>query len=78
LEDPAQNSKFKSGRAKLSHEHKKQQELFHMGEDHIPNINLLIKLVITFIFIDIQRVKTWLFDKSERLPTEPKLFMRKL
>jgi len=30
-----------------------------MGEDHV----LSVKLVIPFIFTDIQGVKTWLFDK---------------
>jgi len=41
------------------------QKLFHMGEDHVLNVNLRVKLVIPFIFTDIQRVKTWLFDKCK-------------
>jgi len=35
-----------------------------MGEDHVLSINLGVKLVIPFIFTDIQGVKTWLFDKT--------------
>jgi len=35
-----------------------------MGEDHVLNVNLSMKLLIPFIFTDIQRVKNWLFDKS--------------
>ena len=40
---------------------------FHMWEDHILNANLRVKLVIPFIFTSIQRVKTCLFDKSNRV-----------
>jgi len=35
-----------------------------MGEDHVLNIDLHVNYVIPFIFTDIQRVTTWLFDKS--------------
>jgi len=35
-----------------------------MGQDPVLNINLAVNLVIPFIYTDIQRVKTWLFDKS--------------
>jgi len=31
---------------------------------NVLNVNLRVKLVITLIFTDIQRVRTWLFDKS--------------
>jgi len=34
-----------------------------MGKDHVLNANLHVKLVMPFIFTDIQRVRTWLFDK---------------
>jgi len=35
-----------------------------MGKDHVLNVDLRINLVVPFIFTDIQRVTTWLFDKS--------------
>ena len=35
-----------------------------MGEDHVLNVDLRVNYVIPFIFTDIQRVTTWLFDKS--------------
>jgi len=38
--------------------------LSHVGEDHVVNINLCAKLVVPFIFADIQGVKIWLFNKS--------------
>ena len=34
------------------------------GVDHVLNVDLRVNLVIPFIFTDIQRVTTWLFDKS--------------
>jgi len=34
------------------------------GENHVLNVTLHITLVTTFIFPDIQRVKSWLFNKS--------------
>ena len=34
------------------------------GEDHVLNVNLHVKLLMSFILTDIQRVKTWLFNKS--------------
>jgi len=35
-----------------------------MGKDHVLNINLCVKLMITFVFTLIQRVKAGLFGKS--------------
>jgi len=35
-----------------------------MGEDHVLNVDLRVSQVIPFIFTDIQRVTTWLFDKN--------------
>jgi len=35
-----------------------KQELLHIGEDCVLNVNLRVKVAIPFIFIDIQRVKT--------------------
>jgi len=38
--------------------------LSHAGEDHAVNMNLCVKLVVPFIFADIQRVKIWLFNNK--------------
>ena len=35
-----------------------------MGKDHVLNVNLRVNWVLPFIFTDVQRVATWLFDKS--------------
>jgi len=43
-------------------EHKKQQQYFHMVEEHVLNINFKVTLM-SFVFTDIQRVKTGLFYK---------------
>jgi len=34
-----------------------------MGEDHILNVDLCVKLVITFISTDTENMRTWLFHK---------------
>ena len=38
-----------------------------MGEDHVLNVDLRVSQVMPFIFTGIQRVPTWLFDKSNVL-----------
>jgi len=43
---------------------KNNKKYFTSGEDHVLNVNLHIRLVRTFIFTDIQRVKTWVRNKS--------------
>jgi len=54
----------------------KLQELFHTRGDRTLDINLCIKVVKTFIFTGIQRVKTRLFYKSNRqCEITNKLFM---
>jgi len=41
-----------------------QQILSHAGRDRVVNINLYVKLMIPFTFTVIQRMKVWLFNKS--------------
>jgi len=54
-----------------------------MEDDDALNVDLKVKLVILFIFTDIQRVKTWLFGKvgmgmrrADVFFHEPRLFLQ--
>jgi len=49
------------GMSDCAKEHKK--DIVSVISHHVLNVDLRVKLVISFIFTDIQRVKSWLFEK---------------
>jgi len=52
------------GQNKPTSSDKREQNPSHAGKDHVMNINLCDKMMMPFVFTDVQRGKTWLFGKS--------------